>query len=79
LVPRVEFYGQDVLLPKVFRFSLDMILLALGRGYGNATRSEDDLKSFRAFLLKDMNKIVVTLRSRELTWIKLKELLMQLD
>jgi type I restriction enzyme R subunit len=58
-------------------------LIGIERGYGNAERPEDYLDSFRAFLLKNMNKIpalmVVTQRPRELTRAQLKELKMRLD
>ena len=52
-------------------------------GYGNATRPEDYLESFAAFLRENMNRIpallVVTQRPRELTRSQLKELRLELD
>jgi len=53
------------------------------RGYGNASRPEDYLSSFAAFVRENMNRIpallVVTKRPRELTRSALKELALVLD
>lgn len=53
------------------------------RGYGNATRPEDYLDSFSAFLRENMNQIpalmVVTQRPRDLTREQLKALRLELD
>lgn len=53
------------------------------RGYGEASKPEDYLESFRAFLGDNMNKVpallVVTQRPRELTRRQLKELALLLD
>lgn len=53
------------------------------RGYGNATRPEDYLESFTAFIRDNMNLIpaltIVTQRPRDLTRQQLKELKLALD
>ncbi|HEY9899313.1 MAG TPA: type I restriction-modification system endonuclease [Pantanalinema sp.] len=53
------------------------------RGYGNATRPEDYLESFTAFIRDNMNLIpalsIVTQRPRDLTRAQLKELKLALD
>jgi type I restriction enzyme, R subunit len=52
-------------------------------GYGNATKPEDYLEGFKAFLQENLNKIpalmVVTQRPRELTRQQLKEIRLLLD
>lgn len=58
-------------------------LRAIEHGYGNATRPEDYLDSFEAFLRDNMNKLpallVVTQRPRDLTREQLKSLRIALD
>ena len=58
-------------------------LRAIEQGYGEATRPEDYLDSFEAFLESNMNKLpalmVVTQRPRELTREQLKSLRLALD
>jgi type I restriction enzyme R subunit len=58
-------------------------LLGVERGYGNASKPEDYLDSFTAFLRDNMNKIpaliVATQRPRDLTRAELKELSLLLD
>lgn len=58
-------------------------LRRIERGYGNATRPDDYLDSFAAFLRENLNLIpaliVVTQRPRDLTRAQLKELRLALD
>jgi type I restriction enzyme R subunit len=53
------------------------------RGYGQATRPQDYLESFRRFITENLNQIpaliVVTQRPRDLTRAQLRELRLQLD
>ena len=53
------------------------------RGYGTATKPEDYLESFRAYIKENMNRLpallVVTQRPRDLTRQQLKELRFELD
>jgi type I restriction enzyme R subunit len=57
--------------------------LRVERGYGQATRPEDYLESFRRFITENLNQIpamiVVTQRPRDLTRAQLRELRLQLD
>ncbi len=58
-------------------------LIGASRGYGNATKPEDYLKEFKAFLQSSGNKIpalvTVLTRPRELTRKQLRELALELD
>jgi type I restriction enzyme R subunit len=58
-------------------------LRRLDRGYGQATRPDDYLDGFRAFLTQNLNKVpallIVTQRPRDLTRQQLKELRLLLD
>jgi type I restriction enzyme R subunit len=57
--------------------------LRVERGYGQATRPEDYLESFRRFITENLDQIpaliVVTQRPRDLTRAQLRELRLQLD
>ncbi len=57
--------------------------LRIERGYGQATRPEDYLESFRRFITENLDQIpaliVVTQRPRDLTRAQLRELRLQLD
>jgi type I restriction enzyme, R subunit len=57
--------------------------LRVERGYGQATRLEDYLESFRRFITENMDQIpaliVITQRPRDLTRAQLRELRLQLD
>jgi type I restriction enzyme R subunit len=70
--------GRDILVS-----DHDDELIGTGWGYGNATKPEDYLAGFRAFIKDDKNAIdalkVVTQRPRDLTRQQLRELKLKLD
>ncbi|MBU6429852.1 MAG: type I restriction-modification system endonuclease, partial [Cyanobacteria bacterium REEB65] len=69
--------------PQLIISTHDDQLRRVERGYGNATRPEDYLDSFSAFIRENMNEIpalmIVTQRPRDLTRQQLKELKLALD